>query len=157
MLTKALKARQARLQGEKGFTLIELLAVIVILGIIAVIAIPLIGNIIDNSKEDSDVATARQLYDAARLYVIGEKAGDFANTTTVSLSDLTTSNYIEDTIALPSTKKPITDATVTFDADGQLQSVSITPAPQGSDDGEYTANEVLQVDTTTTAPATPSN
>ncbi|MBO2944815.1 type II secretion system protein [Paenibacillus sp. F411] len=155
MLTKALKARQARLQGEKGFTLIELLAVIVILGIIAVIAIPLIGNIIDNSKEDSDVATARQLYDAARLYVIGEKAGDFANNLEVSLANLKSENYVDDNIALPSTKKLITDAKVTFDADGQLQSVSITPAPQGSAAGTYTADEVLQVDSTTTAPATP--
>ncbi|MFI2858728.1 type II secretion system protein [Paenibacillus sp. JSM ZJ436] len=148
MLTKALKARQARLQGEKGFTLIELLAVIVILGIIAVIAIPLIGNIIDNSKEDSDVATARQLYDAARLYVIGEENGVFANAD-VTLAELKDKKYVEDNIALPSSKKVLTSATVAFDANGSLESVTIAPAPKGSTDGAYTADEVLQVDTTT--------
>ena len=39
---------------NKGFTLIELLAVIVILAIIALIATPIILNIIDNAKEESD-------------------------------------------------------------------------------------------------------
>lgn len=38
---------------SKGFTLIELLAVIVILAIIAVIAVPILLNIIDDSKESS--------------------------------------------------------------------------------------------------------
>ena len=39
---------------NKGFTLIELLAVIVILAIIALIATPVILNIIDDSKEESN-------------------------------------------------------------------------------------------------------
>lgn len=51
MLAQAIKRRLSKEENQKGFTLIELLAVIVILGIIAVIAIPLIGNVINNSKK----------------------------------------------------------------------------------------------------------
>jgi type IV pilus assembly protein PilA len=56
-----------KLKEEKGFTLIELLAVIVILGIIAAIAIPSIGKVIENSKNDAVVAEALSIIDAARL------------------------------------------------------------------------------------------
>ena len=40
---------------NKGFTLIELLAVIVILAIIALIATPIVLNIIDDAKKESDL------------------------------------------------------------------------------------------------------
>lgn len=148
MLTKALKARQARLQDEKGFTLIELLAVIVILGIIAVIAIPLIGNIIDKSKKDGDVATARQVYDAARLYVIGELNGDFSKAASIKLSDLQGKKYIEAKIVLPSTKKLLATETTTvvFTGDGTLTSVTLTPA--SGDVKTYKAEDVLGVEPT---------
>lgn len=46
------KLRQL-LKKEKGFTLVELLAVIVILAIILAIAVPVVGNVIDNSKEEA--------------------------------------------------------------------------------------------------------
>ena len=46
---------------NKGFTLIELLAVIVILAIIALIAVPIILNIVEDSKEQS-VKSSAQLY-----------------------------------------------------------------------------------------------
>ena len=38
----------------KGFTLVELLAVVVLLAVIALIATPIIGNIIDTSKESAN-------------------------------------------------------------------------------------------------------
>ena len=38
---------------KKGFTLVELLAVIVILAIISLIAVPIVLDIINNSKENS--------------------------------------------------------------------------------------------------------
>ena len=141
MLAKALKARQARLQEEKGFTLIELLAVIVILGIIAVIAIPMIGNILDKSKEDGDIATARQVYDAARLYVIGEYNGDFKKQT-VKLEEMQTGKYLEKDIVLPSSKeKLIEGTTVVFTDDGELETVTLKPSE--GDEKSYEAAEVL--------------
>lgn len=153
MLTKALKARQTRLQDEKGFTLIELLAVIVILGIIAVIAIPLIGNIINKSKDDGDVATARQIYDAARLYVIGEKNGDFSADSEITLAELQDRNYIEGTVVLPSTKEVLVGATtiVTFTGAGELSGVTLTP-PTAANTKTYDPEDVLGVE-----PAPPAN
>ena len=38
------------MKNKEGFTLIELLAIIVILAIIAVITVPIILNVIDNSR-----------------------------------------------------------------------------------------------------------
>ena len=43
---------------DKAFTLIELLAIIVILAIIAVITVPIILNIIDNSKKGAAIDSA---------------------------------------------------------------------------------------------------
>ena len=44
--------------NRNAFTLIELLAIIVILAIIAVITVPIILNIIDNSKKGSTIDSA---------------------------------------------------------------------------------------------------
>ncbi|OAB42963.1 type II secretion system protein [Paenibacillus glacialis] len=147
MLAKLLKRVK---KEEKGFTLIELLAVIVILGIIAVIAIPMIGGIINNSKNDSDLATARQIYDASRMYIIGEENGQFGNpaagATTgaeVTLAELRAGDYIEAGILLPSTKNPITAAVVNYGPTGELVSVTITPPPAGSNAGQYSHEQVL--------------
>lgn len=170
MLANAIKKRLSKEEGQKGFTLIELLAVIVILGIIAVIAIPLIGNIISGAKEDSDVATARQVYDAARLYIAGEKDGKFTGTTavTVSVDAMKTAGYLDSGITLPSTKAPITGGLVTFNTSGQLESVSLSPKPLGSTSaaavpttgtstaagGSFSAEQVLKASTSTAAPTT---
>ncbi|WP_336771603.1 type II secretion system protein [Paenibacillus sp. MMO-58] len=134
MLKKMMKRLK---KEEKGFTLIELLAVIVILAVIAVIAVPLIGKIIDNTKKDADVATAQQIYDAAKLYVTGELAGDFngsANTgLTVYLSDLISKKYLANNTALPSSKNNLVSGSstasateVVFDTNGDLTSVKLS-------------------------------
>lgn len=148
MLAQAIKRRLSKEESQKGFTLIELLAVIVILGIIAVIAIPLIGNVISNAKADSDVATARQVYDAARLYVIGEHSGDFAdrvvtvNGATSPDTDLVGTGYLDNNLVLPSTKGTITGGTVTFNPDGQLSGLSLTVTDL-ADPKTFTPAEVL--------------
>ncbi|MGF7049502.1 type IV pilus assembly protein PilA [Paenibacillus sp. DS2015] len=153
-------------KDEKGFTLIELLAVIVILAIIAIIAIPMIGNIINKSKNDSDLATARQIYDAARIYVIGEKNGDFKDGTTgrtvtiVNASPATTDDtltakgYLDKTIYLPSTKEAITEGSVIFDATGALDKVTLVTATHTTG-LEFDADEVLKQEKTTTTTTTP--
>ncbi|NIK77298.1 type IV pilus assembly protein PilA [Paenibacillus castaneae] len=107
MILKRLK------KEEKGFTLIELLAVIVILAVIAVIAVPLIGNIINKTKTDANIATARQIYDAARLYATADKNGVFGDFTIKQIQD---AKYLEDPIYLPSTKKEIDGSNSVFKA-----------------------------------------
>ncbi|TKJ93679.1 prepilin-type N-terminal cleavage/methylation domain-containing protein [Paenibacillus sp. CFBP13512] len=138
---------------EKGFTLIELLAVIVIMAIIAVIAIPMIGNVINKSKANGDLATASQVYNSARLYVIGEKNGDFTTVAnrTVTLANMTSTGYLNADTSLPSSKQTLTAATVVFTEKGELVSVTLAPVGQGSTNGAYTAAQVLSA-----TPATPA-
>lgn len=50
----------------KGFTLVELLAVVVLLAVIALIATPIIGNIIDTSKESANQRSIEGYADAVR-------------------------------------------------------------------------------------------
>ncbi|WP_340392975.1 type II secretion system protein [Paenibacillus sp. FSL E2-0190] len=156
MLAQAIKKRLSKEENQKGFTLIELLAVIVILGIIAVIAIPMIGGIINKSKTDADLATARQLYDASRMYIMGEKNGEFKNAS-VTLQELKLKNYIDKTLVLPSTKKTIVEAStiINYGADGALQKVTIDPAPEGSVSGEYSADKVLSAEPAASPTPTP--
>lgn len=60
MLTRTLK-------NQKGLTLVELLAVVVILGIVAAIAVPLIGNIINHTRENAQISEALHVISAAKI------------------------------------------------------------------------------------------
>lgn len=63
------ESRMTRLiKDERGMTLVELLATVVILAIIAGIGIVAIGNVIQNSREDSAVSEVQQAMNAAKLY-----------------------------------------------------------------------------------------
>lgn len=77
---------------QKGFTLIELLAVFVILAILAGVAVPFIGNIIENSRLDATRSTAVYIYEASRLYLIGENK-EFKEAE-VKVEELTTNGYL---------------------------------------------------------------
>lgn len=161
MLANAIKKRLSKLgKEEKGFTLIELLAVIVILGIIAVIAIPMIGNVIDKSRQNADLATARQIYDAARLYTVTENLGkNTSGQTLVTLATLQSSNYLENNLVLPSTKAPLnaTETVVTFNANGELVNVKVAPAStKWNKDGIYSSAELQAMEINTSASPNPS-
>lgn len=154
MLANAIKKRLSKLgKEEKGFTLIELLAVIVILGIIAVIAIPMIGNVIDKSRQNADLATARQIYDAARLYKVSENLNSSASgANPVTLKTLQDNNYLEQNLVLPSTKSVLdADKTlVTFNATtGVLENVTVFPASaKWNKNGVYSSAEIQSMEIT---------
>lgn len=54
---------------NEAFTLLELLAVIVVLAIIALIAVPIILNVIENSKKNAAVTSARNYIKAVETYI----------------------------------------------------------------------------------------
>lgn len=153
MFAQAIKRRLSKEENQKGFTLIELLAVIVILGIIAVIAIPMIGGIINNTKKDADLATARQVYESARLYITAEKKGQFTSTSgfTVTVADLKSKGYLDTGIVLPSTKELLSAGNVYFAADGTLVdavAVDLRTATLNTDTTmkKYTETEILSTE-----------
>ena len=55
---------------KKGFTLIELLAVIVILSVVTLITIPMITNVIEESKKKALASSVEGLVESANLYAI---------------------------------------------------------------------------------------
>ena len=65
-----MKIVEKRLKNMKtGFTLIELLAVIVILAIIALIAVPIVLNIIDESKKNAGLRSAEMYLNAVEMSI----------------------------------------------------------------------------------------
>lgn len=81
------------LKKEEGFTLIELLAVIAILALIVAISIPLIGNVIADSKTKTDEAQEALIIDAAQMYYIQNP-----DETTTTVEDLVNGGYLEDNV-----------------------------------------------------------
>ncbi|MGM0752351.1 MAG: type II secretion system protein [Bacillota bacterium] len=93
--------------------MVELLAVIVILGIIAAIAVPSIGGVIKNSKNDAKIAEALQIIDAARL-------AHAENSDTVSWTSTETSSDLENYVS------KVEDKTYTVSYDASSKKYSIT-------------------------------
>lgn len=78
------------LKSKKGLTLIELIAVIVILGVIAAIAIPLIGNTLDNQRQEAAELSYQNIESAALLYAANESPA-----AAFSVRDLTRDGYLD--------------------------------------------------------------
>ena len=69
-------SKQKMNSKKNAFTLIELLAIIVILAIIAVITVPIILNIIENSKMGAATDSAYGYRDAVNKYYVAELANN---------------------------------------------------------------------------------
>lgn len=57
------------MKNKKGFTLVELLAVIVVLGIVMGIAAVAITNVLDSTRKNAFVASAKQFVEGAKALV----------------------------------------------------------------------------------------
>jgi len=82
--------------NKKGFSLIELIVVIAILAIIAAIAIPRFAIIQANSEVKSDIATAEEICNMARLQHVenGVAVSLLTQTDTIANGDLQTSYMV---------------------------------------------------------------
>ena len=110
-------------KDERGLTLVELLAVVVILAIIGTIAFVIIGNVVENSKQDAHVANAQQMISAAKL---AESSGELVFTETkssVAATDLTTLEPLTN----PWTKNSYSEgASVSKNIDTNVYSVTLS-------------------------------
>ncbi|MBT9253636.1 MAG: hypothetical protein KM296_08150, partial [Brockia lithotrophica] len=106
--------------------------------VIIAIAVPLIGNILERSRQDATINTAGQIAEAARLYVTTEKNGQFANAKVDVITELRDKNYI--TKPYDGWGEEITAGTVEFDDQGNLSKVTLTSTKLGTK--EFTADNI---------------
>ncbi len=92
------------MRNERGFTLIELLAILVILGIMAAIAIPIVGQIINQSKADAHLSNARQVLNAGKMaYANGYMPeSEYSGEPSYTMEDLIKEGFLDGKMANPS-------------------------------------------------------
>ena len=96
---------------QKGFTLVELLAVLVILGLLGLIVIPLVDNILKDSREDLYNIQIKNIEEGARDWaaknplILPEKG----ESTKKTIAELEEEGFIEMDIKNPKTKEAFCD------------------------------------------------
>ena len=110
------------MNNKKGFTLIELIVVIAVLGILAAVALPRIGNVVGDAKDNADEQHLRVLNEALERYVATTGDDDLSDVSldedaaegkqisnaTTAITYLKTNKYLNadvDTTNLPSEAK----------------------------------------------------
>ncbi|MFI8543032.1 prepilin-type N-terminal cleavage/methylation domain-containing protein [Enterococcus casseliflavus] len=107
------------LKDERGLSLVELLAVVVILAIIAGIGVIAIGNVIQNTREDSVVSEIQQAFSAGVLY---QSTNHELNNNSSADIEFTLEDVMEDGLLNSDSWVENTESTVMFyiDTDGAL-------------------------------------
>jgi len=119
----------------KGFTLIELLAVIVILAIIALIAVPIILDLIGNTKVSAVKRSAENYIDAVELYLVRSEIDNNRVTldrnnryNVTTLTVIGEKNYpsINDLVEITGSKPTGADDYVQLNQKGQVTDAKLT-------------------------------
>lgn len=84
-----------QMKNQKGMTLVELLAVLVILGIIAAIAVPMIGNIINDSKDKAILADAQTILSGAKVAQANGEGEKNDKEGTITFNSAVLQNYVD--------------------------------------------------------------
>lgn len=90
-----MQKRMKLLKNQKGMTLVELLAVLVILGIIAAIAVPMIGNIINDSKDKAILADAQTILSGAKVAQANGEGEKNDKKGTITFNSAVLQNYVD--------------------------------------------------------------
>ncbi|MEK6454894.1 type II secretion system protein [Caldifermentibacillus hisashii] len=90
-----MQKRMKLLKNQKGMTLVELLAVLVIIGIIAAIAVPMIGNVIQNSKERAVLSDASSIISGAQLAYANDEGDEDTASDGITYKKSTLEKYVE--------------------------------------------------------------
>lgn len=132
------------MKNKKGFTLIELLAIIVILAIIAVITVPVILNIIDQSREgarrNSVIGYGKAVELSYTQYLYEEQLNSGTNSHIATAAEKAASDTANDgrviSITVDNNSTPI-NLKVDFDGD------KVVCTPTGNDKNTISAGRLV--------------